>query len=75
LAKAGLNTPVIGEVEASLASHRQDRGSDGRQRETPSCGVFEIPMEAAFSIEMFTLFRNSLAVYGVIQAKADASMK
>ena len=32
-------------------------------------------MEGAHSIETSTLFRNSLAVYVVIEAKADASVK
>ncbi|KIJ91987.1 hypothetical protein K443DRAFT_463351 [Laccaria amethystina LaAM-08-1] len=63
------------EVEASLASHGQDRGPDGGQRETPSCGVCEIQMEGAHSIKTSTLFRNSLAVTAVIEAKAEISVK
>jgi hypothetical protein len=50
------------EVEASLAS---------TQQETPSCGLFEMPMESAHSIEKSTLSRNLLAVYAVVEAKAD----
>ena len=32
-------------------------------------------MEAAHSIEIWTLFENSVSVYVVIQAKADPSVK
>ena len=32
-------------------------------------------MEAAHSIETWTLFKNSVTVYAVIQAKADPSVK
>ena len=60
MAKAGLNAAVIGEVEVSLALHCQHWGANDRQRETPSDGVFKIP----------TLFKTSLAVYVVIEAKA-----